>query len=105
MNILDKQVQVESELFTIKDLMYCADIQHDTKFIEDLDKGLRINTTNSNMGTYNLIISKRDIGLFCLGMKPHKNWKLKDLKEYFGLKGKKEKCKAQIDFLADLFLN
>ncbi len=105
MNILDKQVQVDSELFTIKDLMYCADIQHDTRFIEDLNKSLRINTTNSNMGTYNLIVSKRDIGLFCTGMKPHKNWKLKDLKEYFGLKGKKEKCKAQIDFLSDLFLN
>ena len=105
MNILERKVQVDSELFTIKELMYCADIQHDTKFVEDLEKSLRINTKNSNMGTYNLIISKRDIGLFCLGMKPHKNWKLKDLKKYFGLKGKKEKCKAQIDFLSDLFLN
>ena len=105
MDILDKQVQVASELFTIKDLMYCADIQHDTRFIEDLNRSLRINTKDSNLGMYNLIVSKRDVGLFCIGMKPYKHWKLKNVKEYFGLKGKKEKCKAQIDFLADLFLN
>ena len=105
MNILDKKVQVDSDLFTIKELMYCADIKHDTRFIEDLNKIIRIDTSDSNIGTYNLIISKRDIGLFCIGMKPHKDWRLKDLKEYFGLKGKKEKCKEQIEFLADLFLS
>jgi len=112
MNILDKKVQVGLDLFTIKELMYCSDIKHNTRFIEDLNKTLKTYDSNSNisnkfscgMGTYNLMIHKRDIGLFCIGMKPHKNWRLKDLKEYFGLKGKKEKCKEQIEFLADLFL-
>ena len=58
-------------------------IDENCQFLKDL------HTPNNFMGTnkamYNLICSKRDLFLFCKGIKPHKNWRLKDVKEYFGL--------------------
>ena len=41
----------------------------------------------SNKGYYNLVISIRDLSLFSKGIKPHRFWRLKDVKNYFGLKG------------------
>lgn len=85
--------------------MQLAEIKQDTRFIEDLESSLDINDNKSSRGIFNLIVSKRDIGLFCIGMKPHRHWRLKHVKEYFGLKGNKDKCKAQIEFLVDLFVS
>ena len=39
---------------------------------------------------------KRDVGLFCKGMIAHRNWRLKDVKDYFGLKGNKESILDQL---------
>tara|TARA_Y100000034_G_C6776797_1_gene346903 strand:+ start:584 stop:898 length:315 start_codon:yes stop_codon:yes gene_type:complete len=45
-------------------------------------------TKPMNRAIYNLIISKRDICLYeKLGMKPHRGWKIGDVKRYFGLRG------------------
>lgn len=51
---------------------------------------------------YNLVLSKRDVALFCMGMKPNRYWRLKDVKEYFGVKGSKEKVKEQLNDLCEL---
>jgi len=42
-------------------------------------------------GTYNLIISIRDCKFWLRGMKPHRHWKVSQVKAYFGIKGNKEK--------------
>ena len=58
-------------------------IDENCQFLKDL------HTPNNFMGTnkamYNLICSKRDLSLFCKGIKPHRKWRLKDVKTYFGL--------------------
>ncbi len=62
-----------------------------TQFKKDLEKEMSINGSASSKGMYNLIVSKRDLGLWKSGMKPHRHWKVSDVKRYFGLKGNKEK--------------
>lgn len=61
--------------------------EYKTQFEIDWYKEMNINGMQSNKGYYNLIISIRDLGLFSKGMKPHRYWRLKDVKNYFGLKG------------------
>lgn len=62
------------------------------------DQEIRIQTDNGfiTRGNLNLIISKRDVSLFCRGLKPNRHWRLKDVKDYFGLKGSKESILAQL---------
>ena len=60
-----------------------------TQFYKDLQNEKK---TPTNRGWYNLIVSIRDLGLWKIGMKPHRNWRVTDVKKYFGLKGRdKEK--------------
>lgn len=46
---------------------------------------------------WNLVVSIRDVGLFCKGIAPNRHWRLKHVKEYFGLKGSKEKIYDQLN--------
>ena len=46
---------------------------------------------------YNLAISKRDLKLFAMGLKPNKYWSFNDTKRYYGLKGKAEDVAEQIN--------
>ena len=62
-----------------------------TQFEKDLEKDLSVNGNASSKGMWNLIVSKRDLGLWKSGMKPNRHWKVSDVKRYFGLKGNKEK--------------
>jgi len=63
----------------------------DSPFIQELQSGTTLNVNGSPMPTaiWNLIISKRDISNYVRirGMKPHRNWKITDVKRYFGIKG------------------
>ena len=61
--------------------------EYKTQFEIDWYKPMNINGMQSNRGYYNLVISIRDLSLFSKGMKPHRHWRLKDVKNYFGLKG------------------
>lgn len=62
-----------------------------TQFETDLEHSMSINGGTSSKGMWNLIISKRDLGLWKRGMKPTRTWKVSDVKKYFGLKGNKDK--------------
>lgn len=61
-----------------------VNMQDDCQFLIDLknEQG-----HNVNKGVYNLICSIRDVKLFDKGIKPHRRWRLKDVKWYFGLTG------------------
>ena len=62
--------------------------QEKTQFEIDWEKPLMINGMESNMGYYNLCLTIRDLQLVTrTTLKPHRNWRLKDIKQYFGLKG------------------
>jgi len=49
-----------------------------------------------NLGIYNLLVTKRDMHLYCVGIKPNRNFKFNDVKKYFGLKGDKFKVNSII---------
>ena len=57
-----------------------------TQYQIDLSKPIQ---GTQSLGVYNLIITKRDMHLYCVGLKPSRNWKFNDVKKYFGLKGDK----------------
>ena len=66
-------------------------------FIEELQAGRTVNVNGSPMPTavWNLIISKRDVEMWTakfsdgrpMKMKPHRHWKVSDVKRYFGITG------------------
>jgi hypothetical protein len=72
-----------------------------TQFETDLDRPFNINGGNSNKGFYNLVVSIRDMKLYQIGMKPHRFWKIGDVKAYFGVKGNKESVLKQLVALKD----
>ena len=55
----------------------------DCQFLKDLAD----TSTEVNRGHYNLICSKRDLRLYSKGIKPHRNWKITQVKKYFGITG------------------
>lgn len=59
-----------------------------TQFEQDLNEPMQ---GAQSKGIYNLLVSKRDLSLYCVGLKPHRNWKFNDVKKYFGLTGDKHK--------------
>ena len=64
----------------------------------DEDKANIIGVNNGHMSRahWNLLCSIRDVKLFCAGIKPHRFWRLKDVKYYFGVTGGKEKVLEQL---------
>ena len=58
-----------------------------TKFQADLGKSISVNNGQMPMGYWNLITSIRDCKLYSIGIKPHRAWKISDVKWYFGVKG------------------
>jgi hypothetical protein len=58
-----------------------------TQFEIDWYKPMQINGMQSNKAYYNLIVTIRDLSLWTKGIKPHRNYRLKDVKNYFGLSG------------------
>lgn len=63
-------------------------------FIKDLvdpRKSIDVNGSPTSRGYYNLVVSIRDLGLWKMGLKPHRFWKVTDVKNYFGLTGNDRK--------------
>jgi hypothetical protein len=58
-----------------------------TKFQIDLGQNLNVNGSPMPAGVWNLLLSIRDCKLYSKGIKPHRNWKISDVKWYFGIKG------------------
>jgi hypothetical protein len=58
-----------------------------TKFQADLGKNINVNGGAMPVGYWNLITSIRDVKLYSKGIKPHRMWKITDVKWYFGVKG------------------
>ena len=46
---------------------------------------------------WNLVISIRDVGLFTKGIKPNRHWRFNVVKQYFGVKGNKDKVYEQLN--------
>ena len=74
------------------------DINADCKFLKDLED----TSANVNLGMYNLICSKRDLKLYCKGIKPHSRWKISNVKEYFGMNGNKHDLSNKLSLLFEI---
>ena len=82
-----------------------------TQFVADLIvPPMSVNGSPMSQGVWNMIITKRDLSMWTkLKMKPHRNWKVSQVKTYFGIKGRGQKLfdqfmelKAEVDaFIAD----
>lgn len=72
-----------------------------SQFMKDCFTSIAINDGYMTRGWYNLIISIRDLGLYQSGMKPHRYWKITDVKNYFGIKGNKFDVYDQLMQLRD----
>jgi|DEB0MinimDraft_6_1074348.scaffolds.fasta_scaffold13174_6 hypothetical protein len=61
---------------------------------------INVNGHDMKQCMYNLLISRRDMNLYCKAdMKPHRYWKIGDVKRYFGVKGGKEKLRDSLDHI------
>ncbi len=67
-----------------------------TQFQTDLKSTMNIQGSESTLAYYNLVTTKRDMHLYCVGMKPNRNFKFNLVKKYFGLKGDKFKVLQSI---------
>jgi len=85
---------------TTAELKKPVEIDEDCQFMTDL-VSMENGNRNYNLGMWNLICSIRDLKLFCKGIKPHRHWKFKHLKEYFGMTGSKETMLAKLQLLKE----
>lgn len=72
-----------------------------TQFEKDLEVVMNVNDGVLSKGIWNLIVSIRDMKLFCKGIKAHRNWRMGDVKLYFGVTGGKEKILTQLEKLLE----
>ncbi len=72
-----------------------------TQYQLDLQRPLSINGAQSSRAFYNLVVSIRDVSLFSKGIKPHRGWRITDVKNYFGVKGNPTKVLIQLQELRD----
>jgi len=73
-----------------------------TQFEKDLQKNMRVNNGNMSKGMWNLLCSIRDCKLYSKGIKAHRNWKITDVKIYFGIKGSADKLAEQLEKMRDI---
>lgn len=79
-----------------------------TQFFNDMtdeSKILKVNNGTMPLGYWNLIISIRDCKLYSKGIKPHRHWKINDIKTYFGLKGDASKLLVQLEDIKNALTN
>jgi len=72
---------------------------NESRFVQDLKVPLIINGNKSCRGWYNLVVSIRDVSLYSKGIKPHRNWRITDVKKYFGISGNPETVLSKLEFI------
>jgi hypothetical protein len=79
-----------------------------TQFFKDMtdeSKTLNVNNGTMPLGYWNLIISIRDCKLYSKGIKPHRNFKITNVKKYFGLTGDASKLVVQLEDIKNALTN
>lgn len=64
---------------------------------------VNINGTDYPRAMWNLILSRRDLGLWRAGIRPHRNWRVTHVKKYFGVKGNTDKVHNYVVVLCGMF--
>jgi hypothetical protein len=74
----------------------------ESQFGRDLSNPMYINGAASSRGYYNLVVSMRDVRLYNAGIKPHRNWKVTDVKRYFGINGNASVLLSKLEEIKDI---
>jgi hypothetical protein len=74
----------------------------ESQFGRDLSNPMYINGAASSRGYYNLVVSMRDVRLYKAGIKPHRNWKVTDVKRYFGINGNTATLLSKLEEIKDI---
>jgi hypothetical protein len=74
----------------------------ESQFGRDLSNPMYINGSASSRGYYNLVVSMRDVRLYNAGIKPHRNWKVTDVKRYFGINGNASVLLSKLEEIKDI---
>lgn len=76
------------------------DLVMGSHFAQDLSKPLNINGRQSSWGYYNLTVHIAGLRLLVnAGIIPSRGWKLKTLKEYYDITGRKETLLEKLEFI------
>ena len=67
-----------------------------TQFEQDLQQPSGIEGIRYSLGYFNLMIAKRDLAMWKDGKKPHRSWKVGEVKAYFGIAGSRDKLYADM---------
>lgn len=70
--------------------------------LTDEKKTLLVNSSPMSLGYWNLICSIRDVSLYSKGIKVHRNWKITDVKNYFGLRADATTLASKLKELRDI---
>jgi hypothetical protein len=62
-----------------------------------LEQTININGIDVPVYYYNLLVSLRDLKMYRIGLKPHRNWRITDVKNYFGIKGNTDALIDQLE--------
>ena len=78
-------------------------IDQDCQFLKDImDEKYEMNFNGTNKGIYNLITTKGALKLLIKGIKPHKNFKLMDVKLYFGIDGEPKTLLYKLETISQI---
>ena len=77
------------------------EIDDDCQFFKDLTS-FENSQRNYNLGLWNLSLSRRDLTLYCKGIKPNRKWRITPVKKYFGMTGHKEVLLEKLDRLHEI---
>jgi len=69
--------------------------------MNDAERMTSINGVPTPIAYYNLILSIRDVSLYSKGIKPHRFWKITDVKKYFGISGDASTLKTKLELIRD----
>ena len=72
-----------------------VNMNEDCQFLKELNAG-------NKLALYNLAICVGQVKLFSKGIKPTQRWRLKDVKNYFGLVGGTDKILSQLKQLQEI---
>tara|TARA_R100001443_G_scaffold7122_4_gene16353 strand:- start:2630 stop:2926 length:297 start_codon:yes stop_codon:yes gene_type:complete len=76
------------------DSPFMEELRQEAEIIANGGEVMTVNGSPMGRAIWNLIVSKRDLSLYCTGprpIKPHRHWKVTDVKKYFGIKGTGQK--------------
>ena len=75
-------------------------MDEDCQFLKDLeDESVDKSFLRTNRALYNLMLARSQVKLFSKGIKPNRFWRLKHIKQYFGIKGSTKRVLDQLDTL------